>query len=292
MRFQLDKPKTAQEAVTFARDKLFEREAVNDQRELMREALRRGMGSIAIDEVHTTCTAGWMLENSLTFIAGVFCPSKDLTTRHTLAEERSIIAQMRAGQGKAEPILSRDEAQRLHLRHGRLNADQRNASGMVLTNRDRIVGIQGVAGAGKTTALDAIRLEAQNRYEVAGFAPTSRATKQLDEAGIPATTLQARLMQGESTDGQRHLYFLDESSLASTRQVNEFLKHLGPEDRVVLVGDTRQHQGVEAGRPLNNCSNSACRQRYSTRSSGRKRLNCGLRSDIWHAAKSRRLSVN
>ena len=51
MRLHLDKPKTAQEAVTFARDKLFEREAVNDQRELMREALRRGMGSTTVDEV-------------------------------------------------------------------------------------------------------------------------------------------------------------------------------------------------------------------------------------------------
>lgn len=251
MRLHPDKPKTAQEAVTFARDKLFEREAVNDQRELMREALRRGMGSTTVDEVqhnlHRRLDAGEFID----LHRRDFSPSKELTTRQTLAEERSIIAQMRAGQGKAKPILSRDEAQRLHLRHGRLNADQRNAAEMVLTNRDRIVGIQGVAGAGKTTALDAIHLEAQkHRYEVAGFAPTSRATKQLEEAGIPATTLQARLIQGASTDGQRHLYFLDESSLASTRQINEFLKRLDPEDRVVLVGDTRQHQGVEAGRPF------------------------------------------
>jgi ATP-dependent exoDNAse (exonuclease V) alpha subunit len=43
---------------------------------------------------------------------------------------------------------------------------------------------------------------------------------------------------------------VDESSLASTRQVNEFLRRLEEQDRVIFVGDTRQHQGVEAGRPF------------------------------------------
>jgi ATP-dependent exoDNAse (exonuclease V) alpha subunit len=41
---------------------------------------------------------------------------------------------------------------------------------------------------------------------------------------------------------------LDESSLASTRQRHAFLHGLAPDDRVLLVGDVRQHQSVEAGR--------------------------------------------
>src|SRR5204862_7090994 len=47
----------------------------------------------------------------------------------------------------------------------------------------------------------------------------------------------------------KHLYVLDESSLASTKQMNEFLHRLKDNDRVLLVGDTRQHQAVEAGTP-------------------------------------------
>ena len=43
---------------------------------------------------------------------------------------------------------------------------------------------------------------------------------------------------------------VDESSLASTRQMREFLDRLGPHDRVLLIGDTRQHQGVDAGKPF------------------------------------------
>jgi ATP-dependent exoDNAse (exonuclease V) alpha subunit len=37
--------------------------------------------------------------------------------------------------------------------------------------------------------------------------------------------------------------------LASTKQMNEFLHRTHDEDRVVLVGDKRQHEAVEAGRP-------------------------------------------
>src|SRR5439155_12881807 len=39
------------------------------------------------------------------------------------------------------------------------------------------------------------------------------------------------------------------SSLASTQQMHDFLYRLRSEDRVLLVGDVRQHHAVEAGRP-------------------------------------------
>jgi len=120
---------------------------------------------------------------------------------------------------------------------------------------DRIHGLQGLAGTGKTTTLQSIREGAEAcGYLVEGFAPTSKAAGQLCEAGIQATTLQSFLARGQnhpSTDtANRHLYMLDESSLASTRQMRSFLGKLNPDDRVLVIGDTRQHQGVDAGRPF------------------------------------------
>jgi ATP-dependent exoDNAse (exonuclease V) alpha subunit len=86
---------------------------------------------------------------------------------------------------------------------------------------------------------------------VEGFAPTSRAAQKLGEAGMDTSTLQKRLARGEQADtGEKRLYVLDESSLASTRQVHEFVNRLHPNDRVLLVGDRRQHEAVEAGRPF------------------------------------------
>ena len=122
----------------------------------------------------------------------------------------------------------------------------------ILDSRDQITGLQGAAGVGKTTSLAAIRAAAEKEgYAVEGFAPTSRAAYQLEEAGIKSSTLQHHLAQGEHIDdGQKRLYFVDESSLASTKQVHEFFKRILQNERVVLVGDTRQHQAVDAGRPF------------------------------------------
>jgi ATP-dependent exoDNAse (exonuclease V) alpha subunit len=56
--------------------------------------------------------------------------------------------------------------------------------------------------------------------------------------------------QADDGPTQKHLYMVDESSLASTKQVRDFLQRIGPQDKVLLVGDTRQHQGVDAGKPF------------------------------------------
>src|SRR5207248_10157394 len=112
-------------------------------------------------------------------------------------------------------------------------------------------GIQGSAGTGKTRTLRESRITAQREgYRVQGFAPTSRATAQLQEAGIRSSTLQRHLAEPRGQSSGRNLYVVDESSLVSTKQTREFFERMGPYDRALLVGDSRQHQAVEAGRPF------------------------------------------
>jgi ATP-dependent exoDNAse (exonuclease V) alpha subunit len=137
-------------------------------------------------------------------------------------------------------------------RHPELNASQRQAVDEIFLSREKVVGLDGIAGAGKTTTLFVIREGAEAEgYTVEGFAPTSRAAQKLAEAGIETSTLQKHLTRGQQPDtGEKRLYVLDESSLASTRQVHEFVNRLHLNDRVLLVGDRRQHEPVEAGRPF------------------------------------------
>jgi ATP-dependent exoDNAse (exonuclease V) alpha subunit len=107
----------------------------------------------------------------------------------------------------------------------------------------------------KTSVLATIREGAEsNGYAVEGFAPTSRAAKQLRDVGIMADTLQRFLtgggLQAAGDPANKHLYMVDESSLASTQQMRDFLNKIAPQDKVLLIGDTRQHQGVDAGKPF------------------------------------------
>ncbi len=105
--------------------------------------------------------------------------------------------------------------------------------------------------------MKSVREAAEKRgYVVEGFAPTSRAANQLRDAGISADTLQGFLVRPGQPNPDRHLYMVDESSLASTKQVRDFLAKLESSDRVLLIGDTRQHQGVEAGKPFEQLVNA------------------------------------
>jgi conjugative relaxase-like TrwC/TraI family protein len=241
------------ESLTFSRDKNFEREAVVDERALIRDGLRRGMGEITHAQVRAN------LETRLA--SGEFqiverhqsVPGRQFTTARTIEAEHEIIRRLREGQNQVEPVLSRPQAIAVADDHQLLNRAQKSVVEDVLSSSDHIQGIQGFAGSGKTTTLAVIRGAAETQgYQVKGFAPTSRAARQLNEAGIEAGTLQGFLVRTANPDlrEQKHFYLIDESSLASTIQMREFLSRLGPNDRVLLIGDTRQHQGVEAGRPF------------------------------------------
>ena len=227
----------------------------------MRDALKHSMGRARLDQVKGDFTDR---ESSGEFVEVAHpradSPARAYTTEEMLDLEQANIDRMKHGQGKSEPISRQETLDYINQRFDKLNEDQRGAVHQVLSNEDQIQAIQGTAGAGKTTALKAMREGAEREgYEVSGLAPTSRAAHQLNEAGIESVTLQHHLASDRQSSGHRHLYFVDESSLASTRQVHDFLDRLSKNDRVVLVGDTRQHQAVEAGRPFEQMQDAGMR---------------------------------
>ena len=241
------------ESLTFSRDKNFEREAVVDERALIRDGLRRGMGEITHGQVRANLDARLASGEFQIVERPQGVPGRQFTTAKTIEAEHEIIRRVREGQNHVEPVLSRPQAIAVADQHSHLNRAQKSVVEDVLSSPDRIQGIQGFAGSGKTTTLTVIRSAAERQgYQVEGFAPTSRAARQLNDAGIESGTLQGFLARAANPDlrEQRHFYLVDESSLASTNQMREFLSRLGPDDRVLLIGDIRQHQGVEAGRPF------------------------------------------
>jgi conjugative relaxase-like TrwC/TraI family protein len=240
------------EAITFARDKGFEREAVTDERALYVDALRRGMGEMTYPEVRASFEARVASGEFKEVVDDSHKAGRKFTTAATIKDEQEIVQKVRDGQNSTPQIMPIQAAIPLTEARPHLNAAQRKVIEEVLTSRDRVQGLQGLAGSGKTSALESIRQGAeQNGYAVEGFAPTSRAARQLRDAGIPADTLQGFLARSRNTDpATRHLYMLDESSLASTKQMREILEKIGPQDKVLLIGDTRQHQGIDAGKPF------------------------------------------
>jgi hypothetical protein len=247
--------RTVQQSVTYSRNHVFERSAVQDERAILQAAIDRSMGHASHSQVRHEFEQR-VARGEFREIARSDGRAAPLyTTDEMVRMEREIVGHMQRGnqRGYDDPMLVSPQLRIwTEDRHPELNRDQRKAVDDIFLSREKIVGLDGVAGAGKTTALSVVRegLEAEG-YKVQGFAPTSRAAHKLAEAGMETSTLQLHLAKGAQPDnGEKRLYVLDESSLASTRQMHEFIERLHRNDRVLLVGDSRQHEAVEAGRPF------------------------------------------
>ncbi len=256
----------AREAVEWAVAHLAEREAVFDRAALLAGALAWRPGAVSMAGAEREVAR---LEKTGVLHAADLPGNRDmLTTEKAAAAERETIALVEAGRGRGAPAM-RGWMVSAHLRKGPLTHGQREAVKLILSEKDRVVGVQGYAGTGKTKMLKRARALFEKRgYEVRGLAPSASAARTLEaEAGIESETLQRFLTRNaDVADGrltrkaQKQLragyaktaLVVDEGSLASTREVRELLRisEVLRLPRVVLVGDAKQLDAVDAGKPF------------------------------------------
>ena len=263
---ELPMPSPGAEAVAWAMAHLSEREAVFARADLLAAALAHAPGTVSVEEAEREI-ADLERERAL---HSIDLPGAEdsLATDRTVGEERQTVALMRKGAGRGRSPMRGWEVQE-HLHKGPLTAGQKDAVKLILSAKDRTVGIQGYAGTGKTTMLRRARTLAEKRgWRMIGLAPSASAVQTLSsEAGIESETLQrflarnAGVVEGRLTrNGAREMraafaktiLVVDEGSLASTVQARDLLRIAGAIriPRVVLVGDSKQLDAVDAGKPF------------------------------------------
>ncbi len=178
-----------------------------------------------------------------------------MTTPAMVRAERDTIAAMENGRAATDPIaMPRALGDRL-ARMG-LSDEQAAAATHILSSTDRTIGVQGDAGTGKTFMLRGVAAVAEGKgYHVVGLAPSSKATQTLSEATPDVMTLQRFLLVNKADnppDFSRTFIIVDEASMVSTRQMKDLidLANSAGVARLVLVGDVKQFDAVEAGTPF------------------------------------------
>ena len=256
----------ADAAMAWAVEHLSEREAVFAKTDLLAAALAWKPGSVTIGEAEAAVAR--LEKDGTLHPCGLPAWGESLTTDKAVANEKETIALMERGQGAARPVMRSWIAGPL-LHNGRLTVGQKEAVKTILSSKDRVVGVQGYAGTGKTTMLDRARqLAAKSGYRTIGVAPSASAARTLAaEAGIETETLQrflarnAGIAEGRLTrKGAREMraafrktvLVVDEGSLASTVQARDLLRIAAAIriPRVVMVGDRKQLDAVDAGKPF------------------------------------------
>lgn len=232
---------TARQAMDYAIEHTFERASVTSEKRLKAEALRYGVGSVLPEEIDHAVQSPQMIRRER---GG----EKLITTRDVRLEELQMLNFVREGRGKRTPFAKDAKAV------GNLEGEQLKAALHVLKSRDRVLGIRGAAGTGKTTMMRETIAAINERAggdEVFVFAPSAQASRGvLRTDGFADATTVEELLSSDSlhqkTKGKT--LWIDEAGLLSskdTRRLFQLAEANG--NRVILSGDHRQHSAVARG---------------------------------------------
>jgi len=257
----------AKESLEFAIRHTTSRQAAVDHREVIAAALKHRVGATDLDQVQAQIVKQQQAGN---LIAGEQSHKRPLgcyTSRQMVRLEMENLALVREGMNQGKPIAgitirSMVDGKRTSTGAGevrewadqrKLLPDQTDAAVLTLTSGHWVTAVEGLAGSAKTTLNGAMKdFAKEHGWTVYGFGTTSGSVEALEKAGINADTIASLLAKPLPARTAHEFWIVDESSLLATVPVNELLKIARQRgvERIVFVGDQRQHLAIEAGAPM------------------------------------------
>jgi len=235
---------SAGEALEYSLNHHLERKSVASDKEILTTAIKASIGEVTPQQIKQAFYARADIisvkEDNRTFI----------TTKEALNEEKQLIVNANSFKGKFKPI---NEA--YEFKSELLNNQQKRSIQYALGSKDGITIITGKAGTGKTTLMK----EVQQGITEAGktifaYAPSSEASRvvQRSEGFENADTL-ASLVQKRSGHEKlkNQMIWIDEAGTVSNKDLNKVFAIAKEQNaRIILSGDTRQHNSVQRGDAL------------------------------------------
>ena len=176
------------------------------------------------------------------------------STQEMMAVEKRVYQSIKERALEGRHVVRRETLDRLiESEFVTLNAEQQQVVRAATRTKSGVTIIQGVAGAGKSYAMQAVR-EAFSRdgYWVRGMAQTNKAARELSgSAGVEASSIDAFLLglkNGKIPLSKRSVLIVDESGMVGSKKLDRLLQVAGKaRAKVILLGDARQIQSIEAG---------------------------------------------
>jgi len=246
---------TAAEIVRQAAEDLSEHQSVFSRAELLQTASKQSVGHIAFTE----------LENAVRDAAAkseIISYGNDRFATVKIHQIEGEVARVAVEQREVfRPLLSDNELKLLidtfeEKKGFTLTRGQVEAIGYVLQHTGRIGVIQGDAGAGKSSSMEAVAdvirgIGAEQGVQVRGFALQGKTSIMLEGgSGISSGTLDSFLNSKSTWDGNsRQIWIVDEYSMVDSRRLGALVERSQAENaQVILLGDKKQLAAIGAGR--------------------------------------------
>jgi ATP-dependent exoDNAse (exonuclease V) alpha subunit len=175
------------------------------------------------------------------------------TNFRTIEIEQEIIKSLKEGRGAFKAINKGFDAH-AYAKHRSYTKGQSEAFKLALTSEDFITGWVGVAGSGKSYALkDVKELAEEESIRVIGLGPDGITSRELEKStGMQSMTIDKFLIKRKVDKGTPQLWVIDEAGKISSKKMLKVIR-AAKEDgnvKILLSGDTRQIEAVEAGSPF------------------------------------------
>ena len=227
------------------------REAVNNRGRILRLGLASHVGEVRLSELLPRLE----VHEERRKLLATHMPTGDQvlmrgrTTKRTARIEQALTQHLALSLDDARPIATSDRLLAA-LENAGLTPAQEQALVQVATSRNRVTGIHGVGGAGKSTLVQTLRKAAEPGATLLALAPTSSAAAKLgQDAGIESRTVASLLAGGGYGITDRHVLIVDEAGQLGNRQalrILEISRETGA--RVLLLGDNKQTGAIEQGK--------------------------------------------
>jgi conjugative transfer relaxase protein TraI len=250
----------AKEAVYVAIESVSQHQAVFDERELKKEALKHAIASNTIvDEplIHKAIDEH-IAQQNLYQAMHPYTQKRLLTTPWQLTLESEAIQRIENGKGAIDAICSqqtvrdfiKEKEQNMEFA---LSPSQKKAMTVFLTATDRFIAIQGYAGTGKTTMLRLTReLASRQGYELRGITAGSAAANELHhKGGLNASTFARELgrLHNQQQDLSKTIFVVDEASMLSNPQGHKIIKLAELYNtQLKIIGDKAQLPSPSSGK--------------------------------------------
>jgi conjugative relaxase-like TrwC/TraI family protein len=236
-------------SLDFAINHTFERNSSSKQYAVLTQALKQSL--------LTFVTINDLKENLTKKIQTGELISKEIdsqyfvTTKQALQEEQKLIEYTLSSSTTKTPLNETYTPQ-----NKTLSLSQTKVVDSLLKSPDEIMYLRGKAGVGKTTVLKEIKAGVEKKGgSVFAFSTTSIASRKvLREDGFSDSDTIFSLLNNPEIQqkiDKNSTVIIDESGLVGVKTMNDIIQLTKEKEaRLILVGDTKQHTGVERGEAL------------------------------------------
>lgn len=241
----------SESAVAYALAKLGAREAAFKMKDLIKEAILYALGEVSSQSIDHVIQKE-IEKNELLLFGDL------LTTKSILKTEQEILKNVKDGHNKVNAIMPHNVNLDSYLTQG-----QKNAVSLSLKTEDRFIGIQGLAGTGKSTLLSEFKKHAEsNGYHLIVAAPTYKSVQVLNASmndienpnhKVPVSTIHKLLIDIKDEKfkaNEKTVFVIDESSMIGNQlylTLQETVKSFNA--RAIFLGDITQQGSIEHGKP-------------------------------------------